>query len=1345
MAHESTNASQSLLNLLNIGHAPQTDQSKSQPSFKINTTPPENNSSNELANPSENLSASDLVAKFMTSQSKSMSQVGGDDHKSSREEESLLQPTQSTPQDVLLKLLNHSTSAKATTSDRLRTPVRSTRSSQNAEVEVKTEGGNSNPSQGNAKHQQPPQLLFSSMTTPPSGLFKASQPPSQPVQKENKLLFTYSNPFEALNASRTQSPKPPATTDIIPSPSKIAEDPTTKTPSQYVAADDEPKAIADMSARRKLTPKAPSRASSAVIRSSTGNINDTSPDLAEPTVSNTAVMPIADHTVSASEERPSLPEEQANKPKTSFVETSHIRTDGELREESNDVSDGAAHAWESVDESGPNSESRQVSVYNFPIRPFVSITIRSGPKSSVGTREDGVMEISRLKKEFDQIDRTLACATSKYISYALVRNGGIRILRQDDGKDRQVFKNSHDRIFNVSICSTEMHSPPRDHQAVLGTAVSGAVYYAPISNPGSDLFEENTLDGSSMILPPYPIGEDNNSGGLLKTRAKRSSRHPEFFAIGRGKSIHLILPGVAMSSRYGISGTSRQVDVEKLYKERALKISTGKAGKDFTFSEDDSLILSFDKAGRLRFWDIRPLLEEATPASAKPSSHTIDLPLLTFATTSPTEKSWPTSVLFVDKARPYVRNIALRYLLVGLRQNHTLQLWDIALGKAVQELNLPHETETDGVCSVNYHPNSGIIVIGHPTRNSIYFIHLSAPKHALPTMTQADFVQKVVDRDPEIQTPDVTACMSGIREMSFAEKGLLRSVDLLPIYKSSSNKTTPTQPGLFELYVLHSKGVTCLNIGKEDLGWSLENKVVKPVDAVASDYITVENFRPRNESERIAGHKTQSDLSASTPKSSKKKSAGKTAKPPGNSPSPEHTVTAMSSSQPVRKDTNDSTSANELLTRKSVHRGDETEFTETMYPGADPSRSITGSKSSTHIPLSTTKPLDPTTTYQLPLRPEGSRKVHVSMVADSGDQSNKLLAMITKDVSADFRRELSVLYDNMQKDRSLQDSVAADRHEGILRLVSSSLSNNIEKTLSRIISTQMQQAVVPAVTSSTTQAITDKMEDTIAQAVHNIVPQEISRQMPTAINNALLNPQFSRNISESIVSTIITQLDQRIAQQIQSSSQASFSFIAEAAAKAAVHDVEARLRAHTEQVEYDRRADSVKNEKMGQLLQGIAQAMQSMSQAQVAFQEQVLKQRQTTPQLVALQPAEQNEPISTARNAKLSVEQSPLDIEYNEIKRLMHQGKYEEGSVKWLQSEHTTELFDQVFVRYTPEYLATDVSSLVAFSVAVTLANALSTHTTRRLDWMEAALAAVDLEVSKSPKARTAPRQLLIR
>src|SRR4029077_598269 len=129
--------------------------------------------------------------------------------------------------------------------------------------------------------------------------------------------------------------------------------------------------------------------------------------------------------------------------------------------------------------------------------------------------------------------------------------------------------------------------------------------------------------------------DENTSGGQLKTRARRSSRHPEFFGIGRGKNIYVVPHQAAANSGYGVSGSQRTIDTEKFLKDRALKISTGKAGKDFTFSEDDTVIASLDKTGRVRFWDIQEITNSWTWSHSNPAPLAeVRVPLNTFVTGS---------------------------------------------------------------------------------------------------------------------------------------------------------------------------------------------------------------------------------------------------------------------------------------------------------------------------------------------------------------------------------------------------------------------------------------------------------------------------------------------------------------------------------------------------------------------------------------------------------------------------------------------------------------------------------------------------------------------------------------
>lgn len=1340
---------QSLLNLLNFG-------ASSQPSASVDVTSPTPTAAQQISNENDvpkseeggntargpSLSASDLVAKFMSPPAAGPSagpnspfnledQGGGGAVPSSA-------TLQTASQDALLKLLSKAQAGnvgRAISVERVR-PKQS-------------EPEPTNPSHSTPDPVTLPVRVFGASPAATGDQEQNGDKQAVDSGAENKPLFTYINPFEALQASRSQTPKTKTPVQAV----SASEIPVQSIESAHdnVQEGASPVATPEQVAKRKiLTPRL----------LSTGRQGTLS---REPSVS---VPEKEIKTETTEREKQAQLERLFGAMKPSIADTPEVLIKPEVTNEQ--PSNGIQHdghpdnpteadpnggdEWEDAEES-PSKESgeRVVPVYNFPIKPFVSISLKLDTPSDVSVRDDGVMEISRLKKEFDQLDRSLAVATAKYITYALVKSGGMRIIRQDDGSDRQVFKNSHDRIFNVAFCTTSLNGPASDEQAVLGTGVSGAVYYATIQKEGNDLFEKNELESESLIFPPYPPADENTAGGVLKTRAKRSSRHPEFFAIGRGKAIHLIWPATALSSRYGVDESNRRVDVDKLFSERAFQISTGKAGKDFTFSEDDSLIVSLDKTGRLRFWDIRKLIEESNATAAHDAGLTVDTPLLSLSTASPAEKSWPTSVLFVDKARPYIKGGALRYVLVGLRQNHTLQLWDIALGKAVQEINFPHENETDGICSVNYHPNSGIIVVGHPTRNSLFFIHLSAPRYTpSPSYSQAAFVQRIAMKDPELPKPESTACMSGIREISFSGRGQLRSVELLPIYRGTDDKKTiDEKAALFELYVVHSKGVTCLTISKEDLGWNAESKVIHGVSAVDEGLVSLKELRLGSVIEETQSNKVPVEEPPQASKTPKKKSAKKaeTSAERTEAAPPEGQEPAKTTSAPLAVPEPQAEQVPSEGTSSKQSKKSKKKAAQAAELSASDKPSSRTSSPTKQLPLSAQAAVEPgfaapeETSTRLPgpaAVGESSTKAEAVSVGISGDWLDKELKKVERGVAAEFRKEMNVLYQNIQNDRVVQDSSNVARQEALLRLVSTTLTNNVDKAMSRILSAQMQNSMVPAVTSATVQAVSSQVGDAVQKSLQSLVPHELGSRLPIAINAALQSPQLSRTIADTIAQKISKQTEAQLAEILQKQILPTFKTLAVSAAEKAASDVEVRFRNEIRHLETARQHDMDRLEKLGQVLQATTETLQQMSNSQVAFQNQILKDRR---QLALL--GESSTPggslqVSTARmtpspqslgHQSLPKQKTKEEAEFDEITNLMNEGRYEEGSIKWLQSSHQVELFDKLFIHYTPEYLATDVSPLIAFSIAITIGNSLGTNTARRLEWILAAFNAVDVSV----------------
>ena len=1002
-----------------------------------------------------------------------------------------------------------------------------------------------------------------------------------------------------------------------------------------------------------------------------------------------------------------------------------------------ELNDTLPDNWESSAEDGvAKEEERVVHVHNFPLKPFISIVVKAYSGKLAALRDDGIMDIARLKKEFDQLDRSLTSASSDYIVYALAKNGGMRIIRQDDGSDKQVFRSTRDRVFNVALSASQSVGGISEEQAILGIGVSGTVYWAMISRPEKDLFELDALESESLVFPPFPASDENTSGGQLKTRAKRSSRHPGFFAIGRGKNIYVISPHAAMDPAYGVTGSQRTVNTEKFFKERALKISTGKAGKDFMFSDDDTVIASLDKTGRLRFWDIRDVINNPDFFTSGPTPAEVRVPLSTFVTGSPTEKSWPTSVLFVDKLRPYVKSIALRYALVGLKQNHTLQLWDIGVGRAVQELKFPHENESDAICSVAYHPSSGIVVVGHPTRNSIYFIHLSAPRYALQPMSQASYIKRASERDSSLPKPDSTACMSGIREISFASKGQLRSLDLLPM-----NKNAADDSGLFELYVMHSRGVTCLNIKKEDLGWGPDNKIVHPVNALAEGFIEthpLETFPNSVTDEPSVNGDAASTPTKVTPKEVAKKAPEAAAEGPSRVQSPTKPVLKKKTpEEPAEPAAPTTTNGAEKPEKKKKKK--------TAATTAATSEGTTRVKDAATVSFTEGAPTgtrtvpsgqEPPPSYSATTLPS----LGASGVSGSTDFWNKNMEMLQSGVSSVFNqslgREIEGLYSRFDEERKKWDAASAAKQDQVLRLVSSTLSDNVEKNLARIVSNSIQTEVVPALTDVTSAAVGKQLNEIVAQQLGSVVPREVRQALPEAVSRAVQQPDVMKVLSDTVTQKLGSQVENEVSKALNNTINPTVNHTLRTAEKIGT-DMEKQVQAQMKQYEIQRHNDSAKIDQLTSLVRGLSDTVAAMAATQTGFQNEVLRLNHvlnTRPNgessgLHSSRPSLTNIPTVPTPVAPAVPVETPEDMELAEVAQLMSQGRFEEGSVKWLQSSQQADLFDNLFVRLNPSYL-TGLSPIVALSVGVAVTSSLETNVMERLSWLDVVLHTVDLRVS---------------
>jgi hypothetical protein len=1029
----------------------------------------------------------------------------------------------------------------------------------------------------------------------------------------------------------------------------------------------------------------------------------------------------------------------------------------ELARAVHDIIDEAANdqpiadSWESAeaDEIVVIEEvSSPVKVYNFPMKPWISISLQDNDEPRPQFRDEVILDIARVKKEFDQIDRNLVSATQTYIIYGMSKAGGLRVIRQDDGRDAKLFTDTKDRIFNVSVSSTPADLNSAHKESIIGTGISGTVYYTMIKNGDKDYLDDAHPEQYGFALPPVSAQEGDAPGGVLKTRARTSSAHPEYFAVGRGKTISIIWPSYIMQHNLFKPGHDRYVDTEKLSKQCSLRINTGKAGKDFTFSQDDTTIVSLDKSGRVKFWDVRDLTaadEDSDPRFPTPAQTFLEVkePLMTLTTTPENEKAWPTSVLLLDKQRPYQKRCALRYMIVGMKQNHTLQLWDLALGKPVQEFNLPHSKESDAVCSVMYHPPTGMIVVGHPTRNSIYFLHLSAPKYQIKGLSQVDFIQKLVAKDSSIPEPDSTAVISGVREYSFGNKGVIRSLDML--VQSAANSDDADEQTLFELYAMHSKGVSGICVKQHELGWTKDNKVVAPVDALDTGVVKISKLKelPSIQPAEIQPTEDVSTLPI--------RSAGRSAKDKEN-------MQPTSGEDVARKTADEASGAhNERKTAELPATPMNTEKAERRSRKKKDKAAAAAAERALAEAGASQPTQKNTETKPAPAAAQSS------MSAESLQAAVKQVETTVSNAIEQAMRENRQKVDSELRGR---DVAFKKSQQNLLDVVSSALDNNVQRVLTATISDQVNQRVVPAleetlrqtVAEQISRTVSDQLDAKIGGRVSHAIQNQMQKLLPNSVGLALQKPELTRAISKQVSDGLEKEINKSFQQTLHESVIPAFSNMAVAAADKMILDIQKHAATQIEELEQKIRTDSNKIDQLTTMVTRLSDMVTTMSRNQVEFQsryeksqEEALRERRQSqahsrshshshrqvayPQQPHVQPQSSfggsqassrqptyGSPLAHSGNQMVvhDVDQpkEPLDRKLADLANQIDGGELEGALVRWLQSDRKDEIFNHLFSKLDPR-MVRNVSPLVGLAVIAELSRDLnSRHLREKIMWM---------------------------
>ena len=1190
-------AQSNLLGLLKFA-APASPQITSHTAQAVESPRPTYTRQESHSNHGRGVSASDLVASLRGGSSKAASPSP-----------QVARHSSSSHQDSLLKLLNQTTAS----SDDLNSP------SMRKSVATPSLAG----------RESPPVRVFGSKEATPTPF----EPQAASPAAKTGPVFTYVNPFEQLAASsplkadtpdasnKRSRPNEPLSSGRISSPLPFSNQTKglTQPGNEILKSIEIPPSDSERENRTQresvLSIGAPSR-NAETIQDALNIVGRKAHEQAK-------------NALSTAEEEQSL--EVTSKNEGYHAETS-IPT----------LSTSEAASLPTKDEADPNAGDLGVVTYSIAMRPFSVIDVKK-TDPGIPLREENIVNIARFKKDFDQVDRSLVTASKDFIVYGIAKSGGIRVIEQENGTSKIVFGGAQDRVFNVTISKSPKVT---DLQCLLGTGVTGTVYWTMLSED-----EQHDMEKEALIIPPMPAANESSSTGQLKTRVKTSSRSPNFLAIGRGKSIHIVFPFHARQSRF-MKG--RTLDTEGYFADRSLKVTPGKAGKDFVFSEDDTVIATLDKHGKVRLWDVRDLVHPDNGTASILAPIEIKTPVLSYSVGHSVEKVWPTSIQFVDKLKPYQKGIAQRYVLVGMKQNHILQLFDLTLDKVIQEIHFPHDNESDAICSVAFHPETSLIIVGHPTRNSIYVIQLSAPKYHLPSISQAKLIARLANRDPGLPKTESTAILNGFREYCLNEIGQLRSLSLTPPYGETPKPVDgESSLELFELYVMHSKGVTCLSFKKQDIGWSPAGKVLHSVDAIDAGIVDLQEFRnspaPTNVNQSVNG-----DAATTTAQS---KAALK----------------AVAKDHDKAESKTSAVSANPPKTSEKKKAKQETVSGNVSKQAAASAKvpTSTASKTTTIPPTSSTKSVETPSSEKaleqhVKVETEG-KEASITTASNGINVSNdfveKGLQKVQQSVLTVFEKtlqqELAALHGRLDSDKRVSNATVHANQEAILRLVSQQLGDNVEKSLGNIVSAAIKTHIKPMISDATRNVLEKNLAHVLGQQLEHLLPLHLKPAINEAVKAGLSQGDLPRLVSDQVSMIVKQKIDRDVSDTLKKTIEPQFQRMTIGSMQLASQESEKRLVSQLQQVETLRREDSAKIEHLKDSVRGLSETISQMAEAQSAFHQEILRLRQGVVSDERATAPKGSPTPSESASVHVSLEQQEID----EVADAMQKGKYEDATI----------------------------------------------------------------------------------
>jgi hypothetical protein len=436
---------------------------------------------------------------------------------------------------------------------------------------------------------------------------------------------------------------------------------------------------------------------------------------------------------------------------------------------------------------------------------------------------------------------------------------------------------------------------------------------------------------------------------------------------------------------------------------------------------------------------------------------------------------------------------------VGSSNNRRLHLVDLSGGTVLQELRLPSFNDENLPLqnfSMIYTEEKRFLVIGDDLSNSIYFLHLSLPERPSSTIrSQSDFLFDIAETNstkPFFSSENFPV-FDYITELPFFKNRKLQALAV-----------TPSLDAFLDVFTAHSEGFTMLSPEKDD---------ILPTNYLDAKIVDTEILpKPKLHREvRSASNKSEDRIRS--PRS----------------------VSRASSVESFRSQDSKQTS----FKKKAMQKATETAVSDagkavntSLATLNDSSPEVSHRESSpameeVDMPRSTSSPESHAMTYQE--RGTGSSNMEVQ----------DLLNQALEQQCTSHNFTILILDQRLLADQKLLTSAADDRHESILKVVSSTLTTNVGKLLEQTVRISIEKSILPAISSTVKKSIDQQLTKALVDPLRKSIPKELGSAVDEAINKALLDKDGEVKFLDTLSQMMVNNLEPLLTKEVSTRFEAS--------------------------------------------------------------------------------------------------------------------------------------------------------------------------------------------------------------